>query len=129
MVYHDIDIPKDALAAFCQKHRIRKLSLFGSILRDDFGPDSDIDVLVEFEPDARIGVGQVRTQDGHRVVVTCAAQREQHAEADVGFFVNRVAQDVVAVDGSGERADRRGSDERIGVSDGVAQGAVVARRV
>ena len=46
-----IDIPKDELAAFCRKHHIRKLALFGSVLRDDFGPDSDVDVLVEFEPE------------------------------------------------------------------------------
>ena len=45
-----IDIPKDALATFCEKHHIRKLSVFGSALRDDFRPDSDVDMLVEFEP-------------------------------------------------------------------------------
>ena len=45
-----IDIPKGQIAAFCRRHHIRNLSLFGSVLRDDFGPDSDIDVLVEFEP-------------------------------------------------------------------------------
>ncbi len=39
----------ERLAAFCRKHHIRKLSLFGSALRDDFGPESDVDVLVEFE--------------------------------------------------------------------------------
>jgi uncharacterized protein len=44
------------LEAFCRKHRIRKLSLFGSALRSDFGPDSDVDVLVEFEPEVRIGL-------------------------------------------------------------------------
>jgi predicted nucleotidyltransferase len=38
------------LAALCRRHRIRRLSLFGSVLRDDFGPQSDVDVLVEFEP-------------------------------------------------------------------------------
>jgi predicted nucleotidyltransferase len=38
------------LAEFCRLHHIRRLSLFGSVLRDDFGPDSDVDVLVEFEP-------------------------------------------------------------------------------
>ena len=43
------------IEAFCREHRIRKLSLFGSILRDDFRPDSDVDVLVEFEPGARTG--------------------------------------------------------------------------
>jgi len=46
-----ISVPKDAIAAFCRRHHIRRLAFFGSVLRDDFGPDSDIDVLVEFEPD------------------------------------------------------------------------------
>jgi len=44
------NIPKDRLAKFCRKHHIKKMSLFGSVLRDDFRPDSDIDILVEFEP-------------------------------------------------------------------------------
>jgi len=43
-------LQKDEIGGFCRRHHIRRLSLFGSILRDDFGPDSDIDVLVEFEP-------------------------------------------------------------------------------
>jgi len=50
MDYHGIEIPPDAIAEFCQEYHIRRLSLYGSILRDDFGPDSDIDVLVEFDP-------------------------------------------------------------------------------
>ncbi|TET32277.1 MAG: nucleotidyltransferase [Planctomycetota bacterium] len=47
-----VRIPIDAakLAEFCRKHHILKLSFFGSVLRDDFGPDSDVDVLVVFEP-------------------------------------------------------------------------------
>ena len=44
-----INIPKDKLTDFCRQNHIRKLSLFGSVLRDDFTSDSDIDVLVEFE--------------------------------------------------------------------------------
>lgn len=45
------------LAEFCRRHQIRKLSLFGSVLRDDFDPDrSDIDVLVEFEPGVSVGL-------------------------------------------------------------------------
>lgn len=43
------------LAEFCTRHGIERLALFGSILRDDFRPESDIDVLVEFEPQARVG--------------------------------------------------------------------------
>ncbi|MBI2939569.1 MAG: nucleotidyltransferase family protein [Chloroflexi bacterium] len=45
-----IQVPQDSIAEFCRKHHIRKLALFGSVLRDDFRPDSDVDVLVEFEP-------------------------------------------------------------------------------
>jgi len=50
MAQPQITIPEDRLAEFCRRHRIRWLSLFGSVLRDDFHPDSDVDVLVEFEP-------------------------------------------------------------------------------
>ena len=50
-----IEIPTDEIADFCRRHRIRSLSLFGSVLREDFRPDSDADVLVEFEPDAQVG--------------------------------------------------------------------------
>lgn len=45
-----LHIPKEEIAEFCKRNHIRKLSLFGSVLREDFHPDSDIDVLVEFEP-------------------------------------------------------------------------------
>lgn len=45
-----IAIPFSAIEAFCEQHHIRRMSLFGSVLRDDFTPQSDIDVLVEFEP-------------------------------------------------------------------------------
>jgi predicted nucleotidyltransferase len=50
-----IEMPREALAEFCRKHHVRKLALFGSVLRDDFRPDSDVDVLVEFEPGTRAG--------------------------------------------------------------------------
>ena len=46
-----ISVSKTALAAFCQEHGIKRLAIFGSALREDFGLESDIDVLVEFEPD------------------------------------------------------------------------------
>ena len=43
-----IDIDREKIAAFCEKWQITELALFGSVLRDDFGPDSDVDVLVTF---------------------------------------------------------------------------------
>jgi predicted nucleotidyltransferase len=45
-----IDLPAKQIERFCQKHHIRRLAFFGSVVRDDFGPQSDIDVLVEFNP-------------------------------------------------------------------------------
>lgn len=47
-----IDIPKDQIATFCRKWKITELALFGSVLRDDFRPDSDVDVLVTFLPES-----------------------------------------------------------------------------
>ncbi len=48
-----IAIPEAAMREFCQRWRITELSLFGSVLQEDFGPESDIDLLVRFSPDAR----------------------------------------------------------------------------
>jgi hypothetical protein len=50
-----IQLPKDEIRSFCQRHGVRKLALFGSVLRPDFDSDSDIDVLVEFAPATRVG--------------------------------------------------------------------------
>lgn len=46
-----IDLSQERIAEFCRRNHIRKLSVFGSFLREDFGGDSDIDILVEFSPD------------------------------------------------------------------------------
>ncbi|MGQ0600111.1 MAG: nucleotidyltransferase family protein [Anaerolineales bacterium] len=45
-----VDLSRPALANFCRQHHVRRLAFFGSVLREDFRPDSDVDVLVEFEP-------------------------------------------------------------------------------
>lgn len=46
----NIELRREGLADFCKKHHIRRMAFFGSVLREDFRPDSDVDVLVEFEP-------------------------------------------------------------------------------
>jgi len=56
MGYHGINLPKEIIAEFCKRHHIRKLALFGSVLHEDFRPDSDVDVLVEFEPGHTLGL-------------------------------------------------------------------------
>ena len=54
-----IKITEEQIADFCQRNHIRKFAFYGSVLRDDFRPDSDIDVLVEFEPNQPIGLMEV----------------------------------------------------------------------
>jgi predicted nucleotidyltransferase len=69
-----LSIDRELLAGFCRRHHIRKLAFFGSVLRDDFRPDSDVDVLVEFDPDFSVGFRIVDIEEelsqllgGHRV--------------------------------------------------------------
>lgn len=58
-----VPVNRQRIAEFCRSHHIRKLSLFGSVLRDDFRPDSDIDVLVTFEPGQVVGLRIVDIED------------------------------------------------------------------
>jgi len=58
-----IEFPYERIADFCRRHHIRKLAMFGSVLRDDFGPESDVDVLVEFEPGKVPGLRFFAMQD------------------------------------------------------------------
>jgi len=58
-----IQVDREHLAELCRRHHIRRLSLFGSVLRDDFGPTSDVDVLVEFEPGQTIGFDIITVEE------------------------------------------------------------------
>ena len=58
-----IEIPRREVGDFCRRNRIRRMALFGSVLRSDFSPASDIDVLVEFEPGIRMGLRFFALQD------------------------------------------------------------------
>ena len=59
----NVDIDRVKLAGFCERHGIRRLAVFGSVLRDDVAPHSDIDVLVEFEPGRTPGLAFFAMQD------------------------------------------------------------------
>jgi hypothetical protein len=63
MILHGIEIPRERIEAFCHANGIRRLAFFGSILHDDFRPESDVDVLVEFQPGVRVGLAFIRMQD------------------------------------------------------------------
>ena len=55
MGVYRIAIPEERIVEFCRRNHVRSLALFGSVLREDFHPDSDVDLLVEFEPEAHVG--------------------------------------------------------------------------
>lgn len=63
MVSSNLNVDAKQVAGFCRRHRIRKLAFFGSVLRQDYRPDSDVDVLVEFEPGQVPGFGFLRVQE------------------------------------------------------------------
>ncbi len=58
-----LTVDRAKLAEFCRRHHIRRLALFGSVLREDFGQDSDVDVLVEFDPEHVPGLAFFDMQD------------------------------------------------------------------
>jgi predicted nucleotidyltransferase len=58
-----VEVDRERVAEFCRRHHIRRLALFGSVLRDDFGPESDIDALVEFEPGTYVGFTIIDIED------------------------------------------------------------------
>jgi uncharacterized protein len=60
----NIAISQEQLAEFCRTHHIRTLAVFGSVLREDFRPDSDVDVLVEFEPNATHSLFDLARMEG-----------------------------------------------------------------
>ena len=55
MTKAQIPIPKTEINAFCRRNQVKSLALFGFVLRADFRPDSDVDILVEFQPEAQVG--------------------------------------------------------------------------
>jgi len=89
MNYSGIEISNQAIEEFCRRHHIRRLALFGSILRDDFRPESDIDVLVTFEPDKTPGFGFIDVQDelseilGHPVDLHTPASLSKYFRKEV----------------------------------------------
>ena len=86
-----VSVPKDALAAFCRKHGIIRLSVFGSALRADFKPESDVDVLVDFEPESvpgLLGIAEMELElsdlfEGRRVDIRTPEDLSQYFRQEV----------------------------------------------
>ncbi len=89
MSHARIEVPAERIAEFCRRHRICRLALFGSVLRDDFTPGSDVDILVEFEPGKTPGLAFFGMQDelseilGRRVDLNTANDLSRYFRDDV----------------------------------------------
>ena len=90
MARMNVHLPTPQLAEICERHGIARLSLFGSVLRDDFGPDSDVDMLVEFLPSVRCGLlGMARIERelsdliGHPVDLRTPAELSRYFRDEV----------------------------------------------
>jgi predicted nucleotidyltransferase len=66
-----LEFPQETIAEFCRRHAISKLAVFGSAARGDFGPDSDIDVLIEFEPGHVPGFAFFAMQEELSAILGC----------------------------------------------------------
>ncbi|MBI4318051.1 MAG: nucleotidyltransferase family protein [Chloroflexi bacterium] len=90
-----IEIPKEQLAAFCRKHHIRRLAIFGSALRPDFGPDSDVDVLVEFEPDHIPGLFGIARMEQELSALLGGRKVDMRTKEDLSrYFRQRVVEEA-----------------------------------
>ena len=89
MTMHGIEVPLERIAAFCRVNGVRRLALFGSAIHGDFRPESDLDLLVEFEPGRRVGLAFIRLQDdlsrllGRTVDLHTPASLSRHFRAAV----------------------------------------------
>jgi predicted nucleotidyltransferase len=90
-----IPVERERIAAFCRRHHIRRLALFGSVLRPDFHPDSDIDVLVEFEPGAAPGLLGIARLERELSVLFGGRRVDLRTPEDLSrYFRQRVLQEA-----------------------------------
>lgn len=93
MKYHGIEVPPTALKQFCERHRIRRLSFFGSVLRADFCAESDVDVLVAFEQGATPGLEFFDMQDELSQLLD--RKVDMHTEASLSkYFRDQVVREA-----------------------------------
>jgi uncharacterized protein len=95
MVSAAIKIPQEKIADFCQRHHITKMALFGSVLRDDFGPDSDVDVIVEFHPEHIPGLAFFDMQDELAGII--GRRIDMHTPAELSRYFKHVFQEAQTI--------------------------------
>jgi hypothetical protein len=85
VVLNGIQLDDATITAFCQRHHIKRLACFGSVLRNDFRPESDVDMLVEFEPDAKIGFIRMAEME-HELAEVFGHRVEMYTPSDLSSY-------------------------------------------
>jgi uncharacterized protein len=93
-----VNISEKRLADFCRKNHIKSLSLFGSVLREDFRPDSDVDILVEFQPDRTPGLLKMARMESELSLLFAKRKVDLRTPQDLSHhFRDRVMHEAVAL--------------------------------
>ena len=93
-----VGAPESQLAVFCQRHHIKSLALFGSVLREDFRPGSDIDVLVEFQPDRTPGLLKLASMESELSLLFANRKVDLRTPQDLSHhFRDRVLREAVVL--------------------------------
>jgi len=96
---NQLTIPHDRIAEFCRRHHIRKLAFFGSVLRENFGPESDLDVLVEFAPGMTPGLDFFTIEEELSMLL------DRKVDLNTPQFLSRYFRDQVAGEAQVEYAE------------------------
>ena len=93
-----VSVPEGRLAAFCQKYHIKSLALFGSVLRGDFRPDSDIDVLIEFQTGCTPGLLKLASMESELSLLFANRRVDLRTPQDLShYFRDRVVSEAVVI--------------------------------
>ena len=93
-----VNAPEGQLAAFCQRYHIKSLAIFGSVLREDFRPDSDIDVLVEFQPGCTPGLLKLASMESELSLLFANRKVDLRTSQDLSHhFRDRVVSEAVVL--------------------------------
>ena len=95
MVSAAIDIPQQEIADFCRRHYITRMALFGSVLRDDFGPESDVDVIVEFHPEHIPSLAFFGMQD--ELAAILRREVDMHTPAELQRYFKHVLREAQTI--------------------------------
>jgi len=99
---HKIQFSKDLITKFCRRNHIQKLSFFGSVLSEDFRPDSDVDVLIEFEPGREVGLFRLAAMERELSELLGGRKADIRTPEDLSRYFRRKVMSMAEVQYAGE---------------------------